>query len=338
MSDSISFAKEISKIPIFFSQTREDPYVEINAIKTLDFNEPLSICLIASGGDTVCSMIMNCEDTKIDVIDANLDQIYLTKLKIALLKNFDGRFNLSFLTHGCINWREILDQLYLSHSLDSETYQYWIFNEDLIKKGVNQSGRFEQIFQSLKTNSMDLVFSYDNLTQIFGENATSYSMNRSFVDHFSDVFERYQRHYLDPKDNYFYYQILYNSYPADGDKPIYLTNNNPFCTNTKLKFNHNNMLDHLCNQPDNFYHLVHLSNITDWLYPNIQNEKKWIGTLLNECGRVLKTGGKITLRRLNSDMNLEEYLRSDYDDKYQLKKVFDKSMFYSEVIELTKIN
>lgn len=348
MSVPNSPTKEISKIPIFFSQTREDSNVEINAIKSLDFNEPsldcnepLTICLIASGGDTVCNMISTNENTKIDIIDANPNQIYLTKLKIALMQNFSGSFIQSFLTYGCINYDEILDQMRSSHSLDLDTYHYWLGNSAFIKKGINQIGRFEQVFQSLKSDTIDVVFSHANLTQIFGENATKYSMKRSFVDHFSDVFKKYQMHYPNPKDNYFYYQILYNSYPVDGDKPLYLTNNNPIQITANFNYYHNNMLDHLLKKPNNFYHLIHLSNITDWLNPKIQSEEKWIGTLLNECGRVLKVGGKITLRRLNSDTILESYLQMDYAVNgkyhYQLKSVFDKSMFYSEVIELTKI-
>lgn len=341
--------KEISSInttPILFAQTREDPFVEINTIKELLFKQkPLNICLIASAGDTLCSLIIHeskAEFAKIDAVDTNSNQIHLAKLKLALIQGFSGKINSKILAGKKkilppknSFYVDLLDDLFNNKLIDRKTYEYWLENIALLEAGINQTGRFEKLFEICQMHHTEKYFSHDFLTSVFGENATKYSMTKTFSDHFSEVFNKYKELYANPADNYFYYQVKYGSYPINGDMPLYLTTNDIATVTYPICFYQNNMLDHLTKQNDGSYDLVHLSNITDWLAPD-----KFCD-LLDQVGRTLVTGGKATLRRLNSSTNLVDFIETVYNrsGKYKFtitKNVLDRSYFYSEVIVLTK--
>lgn len=327
--------------PIFFAQTREHSQVELDAICN---KTNINICLIASGGDMLCDIASRyLSVSQIDVIDCNMNQIYLSKLKLALIQKYCGKFNIDFLTNGfkffdksnMLCCQIMIKDLFFSNLLDSETHNYWIDNICLLEEGVNQNGRFEKLFQKLNKGPIDKYFSHQYLTKVFGENATKYSMSKSFTEHFQGILKKYQKDCPDPINNYFHYQILNNCYPKNGDLPLYLSIGEPIKINYPIIFHQDNMLDFLKKQSDSKYDLIHLSNIIDWLDP------KMLCDLLDEVGRTLIISGKATLRRLNSDTILVNFLETDYlaNGKYQFKYSigYDKSNFYSEVIVLEKI-
>ncbi|XWV26137.1 hypothetical protein QJ857_gp0942 [Tupanvirus soda lake] len=335
----------VSNSPILFSQTREHSKVEIDALKNIVSQNPLAICLISSGGDTLCDIVAHeskIEISHIDVVDANINQIYLAKLKVALLKKYDGEFITEFLTNGlkkldnhrdeCLN---LIHNLFSEKLIDVDCYQYWLYNFNLLTSGVNQMGRFETLFRVLKLSSVNRCFNHKYLTEIFGENATKYSMNKSFVEHFEKVFDNYKQLYPDPSKNYFYYQILNDCYPTKekGDMPTYLSLNKPVVIDFDINYYLNNILDHLTKQNDSVYDLIHLSNITDWLDP------KYLSELFNQVARTLRINGKVTVRRLNSDIVLTIFLITLNNNKhyFKIEEVIDKSYFYSEVLVLTKL-
>ncbi|AYV85817.1 MAG: hypothetical protein Satyrvirus46_1, partial [Satyrvirus sp.] len=230
----------VSATPILFAQTREDPTVEINAINMTNSTEKISICLISSAGDTLCSILaseLKISITKIDVIDISFDQLCLAKLKFAILRAYNGKFNTKILCQGFTNNNiNLLNDLYNHGLLDFETYMYWLKNIKILDAGVNQMGRFELVFKNLKTDSVENVFSYKNLTEIFGENATKYSMCKSFAEHFSEVLSTYKKIYPSPSMNYFYNQVVNNCYPENGDIPIYLSTTKPVSTKFPVNF------------------------------------------------------------------------------------------------------
>ena len=362
MINHTSKNKISSTTPILFAQTREHAEVEIDALNQIKSIDPLSICLIASGGDTLCDILTNKSELKsgsIDIVDASINQINLTKLKLALIQKFDGDFCVNFLTNGfkninpiCLqeNMQEnieitnaqdskfyccqLLNELLDAELLNKECFEYWLTNISYLIAGVNQMGRFEILFRILKISSIEICFDHKYLTDTFGENATKYSMEKSFIEHFKDVFEKYKTLYPDPTTNYFYYQILYDCYPVAGDRPLYLSSEKPITTNFTVNYHIDHMQNHLTKQPDEKYDLLHLSNITDWLSPDI------LCGLMDDVGRVVKKNGKVTMRRLNSDTNLKKFLTTNYEYcgkyKYDIAESFDKSLFYSEVLVLTK--
>ena len=284
---------------LMFAQTREDPTVEINALEELDKSD-LKILMVSSAGDTLCNLIVNDKLNKIaciDCIDLNEKQLELSKLKFKLIQEHVGS--------------EVHDAL----------------------QTINQSGKFETLFRMASKDGIDVAFQINNLIEMFGENAVKYSMNKSFVDHFTDVLSTYRTKYSHSSQNYFYNQFVNDCY--DGDMPIYLGHTTPVKTSAKISFIQDNILNVITESKSDQYDMIQLSNITDWTNPEL------FVKLLDKCMIVLTLGGKLIMRRLNSDTILrtfieEHNLRSTVWN-FEIKGAEDKSHFYTEVLVLTKV-
>ena len=160
--------------PILFAQIREHSKVEIDAMKSLNNEEFYNICIIASGGDILCDIVSDISNIgKIDVIDCSIDQINLSKLKLALVQKYGGKFVIEFLTNGFKNLDQnnrlccqaIIKNLFFCDLLDQNAYNYWMDHIYLLEAGVNQNGSFEILFQRLKEEPIEKCFSNDNLTK-----------------------------------------------------------------------------------------------------------------------------------------------------------------------------
>jgi S-adenosylmethionine:diacylglycerol 3-amino-3-carboxypropyl transferase len=311
-------------VKIFFSQTREDPQIEISCA-----NSTSKIMLIGSGGDTVCSLLVANMGQEIDVLDLNPDQLFLVKLKVFLVKNFDGTFVKKFLAGECSESEiEIVFE-----NLHSDLKTYWTQDENfqLTVKGLNQIGRFEQLFKLASVDGFQKHFSTENLIQVFGESAVKYSMNRSFVEHFQNVLNTYRTIYKTPQENYFYNQFVNDCY--EGDLPLYLSGTLPCKSNANITYYQSDLLTFFRTSTKK-YDLVQLSNITDWLDPIIFSE------LLDLVLNSLEPNGKIILRRLNSDTILKDFLTSyEKSNLFEITDVTcqEKSHFYNEVIKITLV-
>lgn len=215
---------------LFFSQTREDPAIELKAldlVKELENTEKEDkILLIGSGGDTVLTLMGSTSSEKLilDVIDTNLEQLNLLKLKLDLIDKFELNEYLDRITNG-IKSREELEK-YQNNFPD-------LIEE--LKNGINQNGRFEILFQDLvKCNyNYQKLFNKEYLARLFGNNAVKHS--KEFINHFMNVLDTYKKKYLNPEENYFYYQILFNSYPSASDRPIYFNHFDQIHKFTPLK-------------------------------------------------------------------------------------------------------
>lgn len=79
---------------ILFSQVREDPKIELY-VNSLISNKKRYL-IVGSGGCTLFSLLSvlnEDEDVIIDVIDQNINQIFLIKLKLAIITHFNGDVN-----------------------------------------------------------------------------------------------------------------------------------------------------------------------------------------------------------------------------------------------------
>lgn len=320
--------QNINSTPIYFSQTREDSDVELRQI--LDIDAP-KIFLIASAGDTIANLLVGKKDIKeITAVDLSKDQLALASLKLALIQKYDGNTNHIILSNSkkydIAFYKEMISDLILEKDISD----YWMENVDLLIRGVNQCGRFEQLFKLAAKDGFDNHFSHENLTKIFGDNATKYSMKKCFSQHFQSVLETYIEKYSRPTENYFYHQFINNSYL--GDLPPYLQTIDAIkLKDTIVEFKQTSVMDYF-SKNDCKFDLINLSNITDWLDPIT------FCKLLDLTASHLNLGGKIVLRRLNSDTSLRYYLENNYliDNRYKFDiiDVFDKSHFYSEILIL----
>lgn len=322
---------------ILFSQVFEDVSLEESCISD---KKNSNILVIGSGGCTLFN-ILSCttvnQVTNIDVVDSNIYQLYLIELKMALIK-FTYDKELYILINNGIFDIHYMNYIFNNLELSDDCRLYWNIhcNKELFYKGINRIGKFEQLFQHLVNTNFDYDSTFDrtNLSSIFGNDAVVHSLNKEFSKHFKEIIDTYQRIYKKPCENYFFHQILFSSYPS-LNLPTYLQTNNyirlhyNLCNNiTKIKFHHSTLYSYLKDYStwNPKYDLIHTSNIIDWM-----NEESVI-KLLKVIKRCTCNDSYITIRQLNSDINITQTIQKT--DLFEIKKhkFIDKSHFYKQLL------
>jgi S-adenosylmethionine:diacylglycerol 3-amino-3-carboxypropyl transferase len=311
---------------ILFSQVREDADIENYVLKKLLINNNNDILMIGSGGCSVFNILTNNNIKSIDVIDANPQQIFLIILKIAIFEHYKGSF-LDFLKVKLdkLEYDLILEKL--KKYLPINVYNFFYDNKFYLYEGLNQSGVYENIFKNLVKSGFNFkkIFSKENLIKNFGEAAVSYSDN--FDEHFEKIYDTYKKNY-DPKDNYFFYQILNNGY-IEQNLPKYFHLTNKIVENkNKLKFINDNLLNFLKNNNAHKYDLIQTSNVTDWM------TSKDIDNLVFYIHKSLNSYGLLIMRRLLGKYTLESKIKKYFEIIKNIPE--DKSHFYSEIIVAIK--
>jgi|SRR5579862_2889384 S-adenosylmethionine:diacylglycerol 3-amino-3-carboxypropyl transferase len=313
---------------ILFSQVREDPKVELY-IDSLMLNKKRYL-IVGSGGCTLFSLlsVLNEEsEVIIDVIDQNINQLFLIKLKLAVIMYCDRKVNavdsiLDFF-EGKLSRMEYDDILSKFRFTDEER-EFWRINKNLIYSGINQSGTFEKLFKDLVNSRYDFekVFDKKNLIEKFGESAVINSLNKEFYDHFRNIMDKYHEKYkID--ENYFFYQIIYNRYNRKCLPPYFNNLKKVIENRDKINFICGNFFDYI-QKTDNKYNLIHTSNLTDWV------DKNELIPFFNRIKNLLLGEGYVISRRLNGDYNLKETI---LENKFEiLDNILDISEFYSEVV------
>lgn len=333
------------KFPILFSQVREDPQVDLKIIDTIA-NPKIKILMIASGGCTLGVLAGHPRISEIDAVDANPTQINLCKLKLFLL-NTSPKIRAEILGHLPLsNRQEKLTQICSSLNINPENFGSLV---ELNLYGPDYVGRYEWIFRSFSeefkktqlgqklpfTNSLeeqkkllqqdlsevrtlfDAIFSLDSLIELFGPNSVQ-NRKTSYSDHFYNRFI-WTLSNQPIHSNPFFYQFAYLRYPINRQTD-YLSL--PSIAPCPVRFHASFMLAYLASQEPATYDYVHLSNILDWEAPDSINQ------ILHQSERVLKKGGKLCIRQLNSTVEIKNTssLSFTFYDNAQ-----DLSFFYSKI-------
>jgi len=350
---------------IAFSQVREDPAIELRVIQRLHQAQgrPLRVLLVASGGCTALSLLGSSAFAHIDAVDANLAQLHLVELRRQALTTLPLQAQYQLL--GIEQWpnskveppnRLALYEKVRSH-LPEATRRYWDDHADQVAFGVNQVGRFEQLFRELSAQFaaiglnplgcpadaiahpqwraiFEAVFERNKLANTFGEAAVNYSMDRSFGEHFADVFAQALTRFS-PTTNYFLMQVWGDRYTSSPEGvPPYLQ---PTIQQSihqlgteRLHLHHGLFLNTLSElTKTNRFDLIQFSNISDWMpIPDLHS-------MIESAVQCLNPGGALIGRRLNGDHHLAtimaNYLAVDQDFSRLLLES-DRSFFYQEVV------
>ncbi|MGL5062297.1 MAG: DUF3419 family protein, partial [Microcoleus sp.] len=234
---------------IDFSQVREDPAIELQVINRLVAHQkhPLRILLIASGGCTALSLLVNPNVAQIEAVDLNPAQLHLVELRRQALLHLslDEQLRLIGVNLAADETERLALYDKLRSHLPDATQVFWDKRLEQIAFGVNRIGKFEQLFRELAAEFskiglepltspatviedsrwreiFEFVFDRNKLAQIFGEAAVNYSMDRSFGEHFADVMARSLLQFS-PETNYFLTQVWRDSYSNFTDGlPLYL--------------------------------------------------------------------------------------------------------------------
>ena len=343
---------------IAFSQVREDCEIEwqvLDRISQLVPDRPLRVLLVASGGCTALNLLAHPHIGEITAVDANPAQLQLLNLRCAAIAHLSIAAQYCLIASGGNDKQKQRLDLYnqLRDNLSEDTRIFWDQRLDEIAFGVNQVGRFEQLFrllaQAFSAQGLDplsdpvtatqskhwrpifeQIFDREVLVQIFGESAVNYSMDRSFGEHFADVFA-YALKRDDYRQNYFLTQIWNDRY--EGNLPIYMQlETQPTVRSSlgKLKLKQSSFIDFLTqHRTVESYDLIQFSNLSDWM-PIV--ELKQMMTQIADC---LSPQGAVIGRRLNGDHELKivmaDFFNIDLSMSHQLQ-IQDRSFFYQEVV------
>lgn len=320
--NSLEYAK---KFPILFSQVREDPQIDIGIVDSIH-KEKMNILMIASGGCTLGVLARHPKIASIDAIDLNKAQIDISKLKLFLL-NEPPQTRAEILGHYSLeNRKEKLSAICESLDIQSENFgdpeavntygpdyvgRYeWLFrffSEQFIQTQLGiqlqQITSIEEQRQLLNNSDLseiqslfDTTFSLHTLVELFGPNAVQ-NRKTPYSHHFYTQFIWSLTHQF-IRSNPFFYQFAYLSYPKFAQTHyLSLSQGKP----TEVHFYALSMLECLTSCKMATYDYIHLSNILDWL--DIDS----IQQILGEVSRVLKPGGKVSIRQLNSTVKIEDY-------------------------------
>lgn len=357
---SDDWARRASCLPLAFAQVREDPRLDVRLVSALP-NNPV-VVMIASGGETAVQ-VARCRPTHLHLVDINPAQLAMTRLKLSLSEHSSVAEARAVLGHDVLEpstRRAILTRLLGELGLPENTFGSMV---NIAEWGLDFSGRYEQTFAELQRellpirpeissllNSSDLpvaaaglldsrtesgrafdrafnkVMSLKNLVCLFGADATQ-NPRQSFAEHFAWR-TRLCLSRSDRKQNPFLWQLLLGRFPSlaayDWLQPDAFESSK---AKSQPNLHCGRMIDVLATFPDASVDLVHLSNILDWLSPDDASKT------LQCAHRVLKSGGLVILRQLNSTLSvpdLESHLR--WDDAIGKRMVEeDRSFFYPQI-------
>lgn len=347
---------------IAFSQVREDPRIELRVIQELAKHQrPLRILLVASGGCTALSLLTSPAIAKIEAVDLNPAQLHLVELRRQALLHLslDAQLRLIGVDQSANDRDRLSIYANLRAYLPQPTQAFWDDRQEQIAFGVNRVGRFEQLFRELAAkfaqlgiaplkepltaiqhpqwrNLFEQVFERERLVQTFGEAAVNYSMDRSFGEHFADVFAQALQRF-NPNENYFLTQVWGDRYTdnlAGEGVPLYLQDSAQkdirALGTERLQLHQGAFVDRLQQLAEvEGFDLIQFSNISDWMPLSDLHQ------LLTDAIACLKLGGAIIGRRLNGDHHLAavmaEHIAVDHHLSQELLSS-DRSFFYREVV------
>jgi S-adenosylmethionine-diacylglycerol 3-amino-3-carboxypropyl transferase len=342
-----------------FSQVREDPHIELQVIKKLaQQGHPLRILLIASGGCGALSLLANPYVEEIEAVDLNPAQLHLVELRRQALLHLSLDEQLQLIGADITTAETERLRLYkkLQMKLPEATQVFWDERQEQIAFGLNRVGRFEQLFRELTASFaaigleplqspniaiehpqwrsiFETVFERDKLAKTFGEAAVNYSMDRSFGEHFADVFAKALQRFS--SNNYFLTQVWGDRYSTGVDGiPIYLQPSVQTAIRSlgteRLRLHQGAFAEKMPELAElDKFDLIQFSNISDWM------PLESLHQMLKTAVACLKPGGALIGRRLNGDHNLAaimaEHLAVDELWSQDLQET-DRSFFYREVV------
>ncbi len=293
--------------PVAFAQVREDPRHDVGLAETLPAKA--TVVMIASGGETLVQLA-RLPLGRIHAVDLNPAQLAMSRLKCWLAEQEDPGRALRILGHDpmpAMERRFELERCFGVLGLDPGILGPL---DEVAERGPDQCGRYEWCFGELQSRLatdvaglrdhpgldrvLDQVMSLENLVTLFGEGATQ-NPRQSFARHFAWR-TRVALERADAATNPFLNQ-MYTGRFVDGSRYDWLQAEGRL--RAEPVWHRGSMQSVLDSMATAEIDLVHLSNILDWLTPGEAQ------ATLVAATRVLRPGGRLILRQLNSTLEVE---------------------------------
>lgn len=334
MPSADPWALEAANLPLAFAQVREDPRLDVALARLLP--EQATVVMIASGGDTLVELA-RLPLKRIHAVDLNPAQLALARIKCFLAGTESSGESARLLGHGTMlpalrqeRWGAALDQLQLAHDVLGPVPL-------IAELGADHAGRYERCFAELRRvlppwtgsfpvddldSALAKVMSLEHLVALFGAGATQ-NPQRPFHEHFAWR-TRVALAREGAEVNPFLRQMYAGAFAA-GHCYDWLESTAPL--RAERVWHCGPMVEVLHGIDAATVDLVHLSNILDWLSPAQAAET------LESAARVLKLGGRIIVRQLNSSLQMDGLTPLIHWDR-ELGRAFenqDRSFFYPNI-------
>lgn len=329
------WAVEAARLPLAFAQVREDPRLDVTVAETLPADAV--VVMVASGGDTLVQLARLQNVGCIHAVDVNFAQLALTECKLELAARGDAEQAARLLGHAempaaerKVELRSLLNSVSMPH--------HALGPPDFVAEhGPDHAGRYERCFAELRRvmacgvpleEALERVMSLVNLVQLFGAEAAQ-NPRQPFHEHFAQR-TRVARSREGAENNPFLRQMYEGSF-APGHRYDWLECSTP--PQTPVKLHHGRMIDALGKLPETSVDMVHVSNILDWLSPAQARQT------LVAAARVLKPGGRLMARQLNSSLDFDtlcEDIAWDPGLGHEMEQR-DRSFFYPQIFVGTRV-
>lgn len=344
-ADPDDWARRAASLPLAFAQVREDPRLDLELARQVPAGG--TVVMIASGGETAACL--GRLPLRLVAVDMNPAQLALARLKWRLAGGpaDEAEALLGHLPMPGEERRRRMGELLDALDLDEDVLgpPEWI-----AERGVDHGGRYEVCFAELRgrlepwrveletmllsetllgnfggawlDEAFAEVMRLENLVCLFGKEATQ-NPRRSFSDHFT-ARTRETIGRIPPRTNPFLWQILAGCFPPGG-RYDWLEDDRPVIA--EVEWRQGKMDAVLDSMAAESAGLVHLSNILDWLSPGEAE------ATLRSARRVLKPGGQVILRQLNSTLEIEGLDAGiAWDEEHgRAMEARDRSYFYPRI-------
>ena len=321
------WVRETAKLPIAFSQVREDASLDRWVVEQC--GDECEVLMVASGGCTAAALAAMPQVARLHLVDANPAQIALSRLKLRLLDVTEPE-RLAILGHSPMTASARAARLEMELQALNLPGDALGPVDVVASAGPDHAGRYEVVFSKLRETlshvedeliallhlrdpaeqarraapetklgrdldaAFDEVMSLPNLVGLFGEGAT-----RNRCEPFSRHFARRTRHALGSlpaADNPFLWQMLRGIFPPRVVYPWFKAGAR--ARRPEITWTVSTMADALASLSEQF-HFVHLSNILDWLPPEEAR------ATLDLAWKALRPGGWVFIRQLNSTLTID---------------------------------
>lgn len=353
------YAASVAQRPIAFSVVREDSLQDLEIIRRYFPEEKISMVMVASGGCTAAQLVAQARLKDLTLVDPNQAQLALSKLKIHLL-TLPGHKRLEILGYLPMNLQERKTiMLGFMQALDIDQNIFGDIHE-IAQNGLDFEGRYEKVFEQLRGRlapyraeldnlflctdvtdqvkclapdsilgqaldvALDEVMSQENLVKIFGEKATANRV-QDFSRHFAQRIRHFVARHLASSSPWLAHMLLGHFHNEITFPWLSTTISQSLPIINYIKGFMNDVLE---KSDPNQYHVIHLSNIIDWLSP----EEAQLTLAL--AYRALKPGGVVVIRQLNSNVDIVK-LGKDFVWDLKASQEFldnDRSFFYRKFL------
>ena len=350
------WVKEACTLPLGFAQVREDPALDRYVLDRI--GRGARVVMVASGGCTAAALAAVPGAAAIHLVDPNLAQIALSRLKLQLLLTASTEERLALLGHVPMARREreaALAAALEALGLPAEALGPLDFVATL---GPDQAGRYERVFVALREalgewtaaveglltladpaeqarrvdsgtslgagldSALNTTLALPNLVALFGGEATR-NPREPFATHFARRL-RWVLATQPARGNPFLSQMLLGRF-APGAEHAWLQALRP-AARPEVTWAVTPMVEALRRRRADT-DFVHLSNILDWLAPEAARET------LDLARTALDEGGWVLIRQLNSTLDIPA-LGEGFEwrvDEGEALLARDRSFFYRAI-------